>query len=513
MKNIVVLCLIVIMLVPSAYVYALPRDAELVLENIRIEPPYPKKGDLIEITADVYNAGLKNTNSFASIISVAYFVDGELLRINELGNVEPGISNKIQISSLPVWKSELGNHEIKIILDYHNTLNDQYDSSADNIVEKTFLIESLESTTISLDVYDAFIVPGKDMPKITVLLSDSNTQMPLINKKITLKLDNDEISLTTDRNGQISFSNTITSFGPVEVEAYFEGDSQYLPSNSTSTIYSFSKEMVPSLLMKINDPQNQYNFEDYLFDVVIFQDSYNNVIKKIKPDSTVLLDSKTFLLSLPTGHNYFAEVYLNGRLLFVTDKDQLKENSVLVNELKIPERATIKFKVLDDENQSTMSTLVKSWIYSVPIKGGSTDWIDVLPTNYGEPYVAEILLSDQKTVKSDPFFLFSGERKIIPITIGKQNLQSDIPSWVKNNAKWWAEDSIDDDSFIKGIQYLIKENILKIPPTIQGSSGSANEIPEWIKTNAGWWANGDIDDNSFVEGIQFLIKEGVMTIY
>src|SRR3970282_2125535 len=27
------------------------------------------------------------------------------------------------------------------------------------------------------------------------------------------------------------------------------------------------------------------------------------------------------------------------------------------------------------------------------------------------------------------------------------------------------------------------------------------EIPTWIKNNAGWWADGKIDDNSFVQGI------------
>ena len=27
----------------------------------------------------------------------------------------------------------------------------------------------------------------------------------------------------------------------------------------------------------------------------------------------------------------------------------------------------------------------------------------------------------------------------------------DIPQWVKNNAGWWADDSIDDESFVNGI--------------------------------------------------------------
>ena len=46
-----------------------------------------------------------------------------------------------------------------------------------------------------------------------------------------------------------------------------------------------------------------------------------------------------------------------------------------------------------------------------------------------------------------------------------------------------------------------------IPPPIP-----TIEIPSWIKNNAGWWADGQIDDNSFVQGIQYMIKEGIMKI-
>jgi len=86
-----------------------------------------------------------------------------------------------------------------------------------------------------------------------------------------------------------------------------------------------------------------------------------------------------------------------------------------------------------------------------------------------------------------------------------------IPSWIKNNAGWWADGTIDDNSFIQGIQFLVKENILKIPSTAQGTS-SGNEIPSWIKNNAGWWADGTIDDDAFIQGIQYLIKEGIMRV-
>ena len=37
-------------------------------------------------------------------------------------------------------------------------------------------------------------------------------------------------------------------------------------------------------------------------------------------------------------------------------------------------------------------------------------------------------------------------------------------------------------------------------------------VPDWIKNNAGWWADGTIDDGTFVNAIQYLIKEGLIQI-
>ena len=462
MKSLLVIFLIVALLVFPVYVQALPGDAELVLEDISIEPPFPKKGELVTITGDLYNAGLKNTESFTSFITVAYFVDGKLLHINAIDNVEPGISNKIKISSSPIWKSEIGNHEIKIIVDYHNTLKDQYDSPSDNSLEKTFFITPSKQTQILLDASPQYFIQGKEIPKIIVSLLDSDSNEPLSNKKIILNLDDTDFSLTTNKEGKISFSNTIIISGPVRIGAYFDGDDRYSSSNSSLTLYSFPKETTSPFIMKIFDLKNQYNFEDYLFEIVIFQDSYKNLIKKIQPDSTTLLDSKTFWISLPSKHNYFAEIYLNGRLFFVTDKVLLKEDSVMINELRIPETATIRFKVTTDENQPVMGALVKNWIYSTSTTDGFTDWIDVLPTTYGEPYVAEILLPGERIIKSDPFLLFSGEKKTINIMINDSSSKYVIPPWIKNNAGWWAEGAIDDSSFIQGIQFLIKEGTIKI---------------------------------------------------
>ena len=52
-----------------------------------------------------------------------------------------------------------------------------------------------------------------------------------------------------------------------------------------------------------------------------------------------------------------------------------------------------------------------------------------------------------------------------------------VPSWIKNNAGWWANDDIDDDAFIQGIQFLIKEKILEINET--SSAEKSEKFPAW----------------------------------
>lgn len=89
-----------------------------------------------------------------------------------------------------------------------------------------------------------------------------------------------------------------------------------------------------------------------------------------------------------------------------------------------------------------------------------------------------------------------------------------IPSWIKNNAKWWSQGQIGDDQFTKGLQYMIQHGIMQIPAKSGGGSASTSPppIPAWIKTNAGWWANGQISDSTFVTGIQWLITNGIIVV-
>jgi len=104
----------------------------------------------------------------------------------------------------------------------------------------------------------------------------------------------------------------------------------------------------------------------------------------------------------------------------------------------------------------------------------------------------------------------AGSAPVTPPVTQKPTVE--IPSWVKNNAKWWSDGTIGDNDFVAGIQYLINQNIIKIPPTSAGSGPASNVIPPWVKNNAKWWSDGTIGDNDFVNGIQYLIQQGIIKI-
>ena len=95
--------------------------------------------------------------------------------------------------------------------------------------------------------------------------------------------------------------------------------------------------------------------------------------------------------------------------------------------------------------------------------------------------------------------------------ITNQNNEISIPSWIRNNAAWWAEGQIDDDTFVQGVEYLIKNDVIVVFQT-SNKNMSSEEIPSWIRNNAAWWAEGQIDDNTFVQGLEYLIQKGIIRI-
>jgi len=88
-----------------------------------------------------------------------------------------------------------------------------------------------------------------------------------------------------------------------------------------------------------------------------------------------------------------------------------------------------------------------------------------------------------------------------------------IPSWIKRQVGWWVASETQDSDFINSMQYLIKERIIVLPYIPESSStGEGMVIPSWIKNNAGWWAQGEVSDQEFVSAMQYLIKEGILRV-
>ena len=105
---------------------------------------------------------------------------------------------------------------------------------------------------------------------------------------------------------------------------------------------------------------------------------------------------------------------------------------------------------------------------------------------------------------------------MIPSGFAQEDTQ--IPTWIKNVAGWWANGEISENEFLSGIEYLINNNIISleyIPCSLKAEnleSLSVDLVPTWIKNNAEWWSEDLIGDTDFINGIEYLIKIQVITI-
>ncbi len=140
-------------------------------------------------------------------------------------------------------------------------------------------------------------------------------------------------------------------------------------------------------------------------------------------------------------------------------------------------------------------------IFFILVDGFETDYAEMESTSSSRTLVIPFFGGDSiiDIIGTDALNPFSTDTEI------------EIPSWIKNNAGWWADGQIDDEAFVQGIQYLINEEIMNIPQIGSGEY-SGQEIPSWIKDDAGWWADDQIDDETFVEAIQYLISNGIIQI-
>ena len=186
------------------------NSVDLVLNDIWIEPKNPQEGEAVTIYGSLYNAGIIPSGEVSNVVTVGYIVNGELLEVNLLDSVLPGIENGVKISSGPIFDATSGNHVVTGIVNYHDTLSHLRDNPKNNIIQKMFQIGTDSPAIIDFDVYQHYN-------------DKTNLQQITIQDKLTdifrKKLENQEITIdvkgitqkkiTTDTNGQFTFNTYI----------------------------------------------------------------------------------------------------------------------------------------------------------------------------------------------------------------------------------------------------------------------------------------------------------------
>jgi len=87
-----------------------------------------------------------------------------------------------------------------------------------------------------------------------------------------------------------------------------------------------------------------------------------------------------------------------------------------------------------------------------------------------------------------------------------------IPSYDKDIIKSWSENKqYTDASFANVIREFIQYNIIHIPELNNQTTNSVH-IPSWFKNDAKWWSDDLISDNDFALGIQYLIESKIITV-
>jgi len=147
-----------------------------------------------------------------------------------------------------------------------------------------------------------------------------------------------------------------------------------------------------------------------------------------------------------------------------------------------------------------------------------TNGMNPIDPNVGMMFDSGLLLShDLFSVTFDiegeyPYFCFV-HPWMTGLVIVESEITHQVPDWIRDNAKWWAEGKIDDFTFVQGIEWLINEGAMSTDEIASyEKSVDLRDIPSWIKNNAGWWADGLLSDNDFLNGIKYLVEHGIIIV-
>ena len=150
-----------------------------------------------------------------------------------------------------------------------------------------------------------------------------------------------------------------------------------------------------------------------------------------------------------SANNYAVEITSNQESYVLGDSVMFTGS---VN--KIDEDRSLRISVFDSSNnliitKKTPLDTYGKFSYTVVLSEKFSDGKYIVKSQYG---------NSKSTVNTSSFMITAGNNSSMTSNV------SEIPVWIKNNAGWWADGSIDDDSFVQGIQFLVKEGIMKILP-------------------------------------------------
>jgi len=243
------------------------------------------------------------------------------------------------------------------------------------------------------------------------------------------------------------------------------------------------------------DPEKTFNQEISAFEESLKTLRIDNTIDVLGPaDYADLFDQTLFTHA----------VMIDNKLRDVEIVSDTRIDKFSFNE----EKREISFKIIKQEDTREDTTIFVDDILLPPYTVTRDEY---------KPIDDFLVTEDKKTGRTT--ISFYDHAGIITITgspdssFQKEMIKPTIPDWIRNNAEWWAQGAIGDSDFVSGIQYLIKEGIMHIPETEQTTSAEgAKEIPSWIKNNADWWAQGLISDDDFLKGIQYLVENGIIVV-
>jgi hypothetical protein len=90
-----------------------------------------------------------------------------------------------------------------------------------------------------------------------------------------------------------------------------------------------------------------------------------------------------------------------------------------------------------------------------------------------------------------------------------QSNTTQIPFWVKDNARKWHDGAIDNAEFSKDIQYFISSGLVKTDEQMTPTT-TFEYIPSWQKDVAQWWSQGIVSDYDYVNSIQYLLDKKII---